>query len=459
MDNQGFSIFGSTQIFGQNQAELKPATPLSTSLGNFSYPLTTKSLFRSSNTDISELPLESSSNISPLAINASGPFIFNQQRPLSIPIGVATDPGGNVFVTSDNVVNTLITKFDPNGNALGQIPLGNITSISSIGKLALEPTSGQILDLFPDGTLISINPSNGAITPLFNVKSLPIDISAIYDVAAGRVDNFGGLIQPQFASYGDLAIFNGGSFLDLYISGISQAQTFPFVMRLRFVQGTLADADVLVSSRASAAPQDSSPPGVAVNSQGIVLTTLPIPNATATGNYNTPVALPVDLDLQQLTGSFLPRVVLNRVDISSRGMTTDAAGNFYIATSAIGTTLGGSRGSGATVILSPNLNSVLGVLTLGQGIFRTEDVAVTPSGNRVYITVRSPESAVVTFALTNTNTQSFSSQGFSQEVRGSSQASRLWVDYPTSDPMAFLSPTPTNYEYPYLNFETNLEDA
>jgi len=46
---------------------------------------------------------------------------------LSMPTGVATDTTGNVFVTSDALLTTLVTKFNSAGQALGSIPIGGIT--------------------------------------------------------------------------------------------------------------------------------------------------------------------------------------------------------------------------------------------------------------------------------------------------------------------------------------------
>lgn len=54
----------------------------------------------------------------------------NAQQPfaqLLTPTGVATDLAGNVFVISDAVTTTQLTKFDPNGTLLNAIALGGIT--------------------------------------------------------------------------------------------------------------------------------------------------------------------------------------------------------------------------------------------------------------------------------------------------------------------------------------------
>lgn len=325
---------------------------------------------------------ESDASLQLQQVVAAPPVLFTQ---LTLPIGVATDLQGNVFVTYESL-GAALGKFDPSGAVLGQVQLSPLISpvdLFSGARLALEPASGQILALFPAGTIQVIDPNTGAINPLLDLRQLQIRTDRVYDIALNAVVDATGRIQPALASYGDIAIFNGNGFTDLYISGISAG--FPFVMRLRTVQGQLSSAEVVVSSIASAAPSQGQPPGVAVNAQGTVLTTLPIPNADATGNFNTPVAFPVDLDLQQLTGSFTPTLV-SGVDIASTGMTSDAAGNFYIATSATGTSLGGTSGSGAVVVLSPSLQ-VENVLPIAQSVtIASNDVAVNPTGDRLYVT-------------------------------------------------------------------------
>jgi hypothetical protein len=167
------------------------------------------------------------------------------------------------------------------------------------------------------------------------------------------------------------------------LKNLCSVQTFPFVARLRLSNTLGNSAQVLVSSRASAAPTDQSPPGVAVNNQGTVLTTLGINRSTA-GNFSALVGFSVGFDPNQPNTNTIPRLISDTA-VSSRGMTTDASGNFYIATGTIGTTLGGVGGSGAIVALSPQFE-LLGVF--GQGaVASSQDVAVSPDGQVLYATV------------------------------------------------------------------------
>jgi hypothetical protein len=321
------------------------------------------------------------------------PFLFANSL---LPVGIVTDRAGNVFVSSENgsvgedgiprSFGSIITKYAPNGTPLGQIQTGGLFSpvdVVSGNRFALEMNSGLILSLSPSGQINLIEPNQGIVTPWVNLKGIPIQTDQVYDVATGLTRDFTGAIQPSLSSYGDIAVFNGRDFLDVYVSGIGAGQAFPFILRLRLSQTLGNSAQVIMSSVATASPNEGSPPGIAVNSQGTVLTTLGV-NRTTAGNFSAPVAFSVDFNPQNVTNSNRP-LVFSNVDLSSRGMTTDAAGNFYIATGTIGTTLGGANGSGAIISLSPNLE-LTGIYTQGV-VASAQDVAVSPNGQVLYATI------------------------------------------------------------------------
>jgi hypothetical protein len=73
------------------------------------------------------------------------------------------------------------------------------------------------------------------------------------------------------------------------------------------------------------------------------------------------------------------------LDFTSTGMTSDAAGNFYVATGVVGISACGVGGSGSLVLLTATLNALFCVPS-GQVLVRTEDVAVSPLGDVVYLT-------------------------------------------------------------------------
>jgi hypothetical protein len=305
-----------------------------------------------------------------VSVTGSGVFVDG----LSLANGVTTDAAGNIFVSSVAGGLPVVTKFAPNGAGVYQIRTPGIAAT----KLAYDASLDRVIALEENGFLTVFDANTGQTTGAANVKQIPIDTSAIVDISSGNIDNFGGLIQPAFSSFGDIAVLNGQGFTDLYISAISQA--FPYVIRLRFLVNGGFDADVLVSSRASAAPTDNIAPGIAVNPQGVVLTTLPI--AGNIGTFNVAVALPYDWDGQQRTGSFVPQVVLSGAAVSSRGITADRTGNFYIGTSAIGASFGGVSGSGI-LVLTPNAQ-FSNFISFNQALSRVPDLAVSPQGDRLY---------------------------------------------------------------------------
>ncbi|MGV0027777.1 hypothetical protein [Phormidesmis priestleyi] len=322
------------------------------------------------------------------------PFLFANS---TLPTGIVTDREGNVFVSSENVsvgedgiprsFGSIVTKYTSNGAQLGQIQTGGLFSpvdVVSSKRFALETNSGLILSISPSGQIDLIEPKQGIVSPWVNLTAIPVQTNQVYDIATGLTQDFTAYIQPSLSSYGDIAVFSGRDFLDIYASGIGAGQAFPFILRLRLSQTLGNSAQVIMSSFASAAPNEGSPPGIAVNSQGTVLTTLGVNNRTTAGNFSALVAFSVNFDPQTVTDNNRP-LVFSNVDLSSRGMTTDAAGNFYVATGTIGTTLGGANGSGAIISLSPNLE-LTGIYTQGV-VASAQDVAVSPDGQVLYATI------------------------------------------------------------------------
>jgi hypothetical protein len=297
---------------------------------------------------------------------------------LRTPVGVVTDAQGNILISHDNVSAPVVRKFSPNGAQLGAVAVGGFIDINNIGYLARIPASGFVLNQFADGRIITIDPNTLQVVNFLNIRQLQVDVSAVFDLASGTFGNFGGLILPQNSSYGDIAVLQRGNTTDIFVAGLSVA--FPFVLRIRFQGNTLQSAKVMISSRASAAPNNNLARGVAVNTQNIVLTTLPI---TRTGG-NFDVAVAFGADFTEGTGQS-PQILLNGADMSSRGIGTDARGNFYVATGAIGTSLGGAQGSGAVAIFSARLSPIT-LITFGQGVFDSRDVAISPSGATSYVT-------------------------------------------------------------------------
>lgn len=279
-----------------------------------------------------------------------------------------------------------ITKFAPDGTPLAQVQTGGLISpvdVVGISRFALDRVSGLILDLSPSGQINLIDPNQLTITPFLNLRSVPIQTDQVFDTAVGGARDLTGALVPSLASYGDIAIFNSDVFTDLYISGIGPGQAFPFILRLRFSETLGNSAQVILSSSATAAPNEGTPPGIAVNSQGLVLTTLGVNTGSTLGNFSAPVAFLVDFNPVNPTNETI--AVFSNFDLSSRGMTTDAAGNFYVATGSIGSNAAGVNGGGAILAFSPALQ-ITGIFTQGVAA-ASQDVAVSPDGQFLYATL------------------------------------------------------------------------
>lgn len=294
-----------------------------------------------------------------------------------IPVGVATDADGSVFVTHDGTPPVL-SKFDPGANFLGASALGTFQ-----GRIA-PLSNGNMLHLDFNGTLSVFDPA-GNRQDLLNFKqaNFPVDISSVYDMATGRFSNLGGIVLPQAPGtvYGDIAVLETSNSIELYVTGAS-VQTFFFVMQVT-IQGNSASGKVVVSTSATTAPENTQPRGVAVNDNGIVLTTLPVVPTGSVAGFDVLVAF------QHGFGSNNPPQYIDDTDVTSLGMTTDSDGNFYIATGSVGTSLAGTLGSGAVVVVSADLRQYLGVFPFAPDTFTlmsSEDVAVSPRGDRMYVT-------------------------------------------------------------------------
>ncbi len=233
------------------------------------------------------LLIEPTAHASPPLPASFAPFITG----FNIPTGVATDLSGNLFVRSaapNSFDPQRIYRFTPAGGLTGQTPIGS--NGLAIASMATDPATGMIWSLGQPGGLALVNPNTLQVQQLFNISQLAIDASDVYDIQLannlgqlatlpsrpnvtpiGR-QNFSGLIIPQNILYGDIALLRRGNQVDLFASGLSIVTSF--VLRVRFVNDTVVSAKVLVASTGRTQPTE--PAGVAVNSGGIVLTSLPL---------------------------------------------------------------------------------------------------------------------------------------------------------------------------------------
>jgi hypothetical protein len=314
------------------------------------------------------------------------------------PVGIATDPSGDIHVNYDDVTRgSVVQRISPNGTLEGS---GVVTD----GSLAAVPGSliylnnvvisgsGVLANLLPDGELLGGALANGTVFALANLRSINVDTSHIYDVASGKYSNFGGTITISNANFGDVAQLGSDGF---FVTGISNG--LPFVMEVTINANNVYLGNVVAASSAALPGLQDLPRGVAVNQQGVVLTTLPI-------NPDAPVDVPVTFSIDSATGGITtPRVLsqitddpsngqpsqVNGITLASRGIKADAAGNFVIAPGPVGTSIEGTQSG--IVEISSDLTRVRFFPMTNNVALNSEDVAVSPDDQFAYVTVANPQ--------------------------------------------------------------------
>ena len=287
------------------------------------------------------------------------------------PVGITTDPQGNVYLSPAGAFNNPLLKINPNGNLIAQ------GVVPQFGRLVWWPSRSVILLLATDGKIYVVDPVNFAASLLVDLRAFPISTQAIYDVQFEDVSGFEGSVLPQFSIYGDIALLEREGRTDLFVTGVNQGRTRTFVVRLR-ISGNTGSASVIMSSRAVLSQPPPPLPaarhqatGIAVNERGTVIVTIPL-DAT----YRL-VAFSADFDpaagVQQ---SNRPQVVTGSNAYGpSIGLSSDASGNFYVA----------SEVTASLTVLPPQLNRELAQGTsLALMVFR--EVAVSPDKLSAYIT-------------------------------------------------------------------------
>jgi hypothetical protein len=321
---------------------------------------------------------------------------------LSNPTGITLDKTGNILINHASNNGWYISKVSPGGFLLKQTEYGSFLSSEDYGSLATIPSTGNILQLRPNGDLVFIDSDSLLLTPIFNIKALNIDTSSGYDILTGGINNKISILPnaPQTV-YGDIAILERNNQLDVFITAKSSG-VFPFVIRLRFLSNDLQSVKVLAYSSGTTAGNVNLSRGVAVNSQGTVLTTFPIPSPVSPeiyGFFDAPVSFGADFPENR---SSPPQIRLQsnntKFDIASQGMTTDKFGNFYVVTNSVGSAVLGSTGGGTLAVLSPDVNSVISVES-GPILSSFRDVVVSPIDNRAFVT--SSQNSVISFSGIN----------------------------------------------------------
>ncbi|MFZ0390414.1 MAG: FlgD immunoglobulin-like domain containing protein [Calditrichia bacterium] len=301
----------------------------------------------------------------------NGMFNFTRFKSSYLPEGICTDLSGYPVVASvdpNNTFQEFVTRYSATGSVLNQVIYSNT------GRMKFDGQMNRIWMLI-DKQFYLIDPADFSYTPFLDISAMNINTSQIYDISLGQ--SFPVPLNPQNAIYGDFDFLYRGNQLDIFVAGFYI--TYHFILRIRLNNQTLQSARVIVTSGALLSPLDNSPHGVAVNTQGTVLTTLGWGDIA---NIDQPVAFGVDYPENQ---NQVPVYLFDPYQsFSSRGMTSDNAGNFYVASGWGG---GGGAGGGAScmIFLPAALDTTL-TIPLQSLFANPRDVAIDQSRGLVYMT-------------------------------------------------------------------------
>lgn len=352
---------------------------------------------------------------------------------LEMPDGVATDTQGNLYVHFETTRTTEVAQLSPSGVFLDQERFGNglFDRTRFLGsRLDLDPdlSLNTVAMVTSDGEFIQITPTGSGFRaePRSAIQPNEVITDNVYDIHLGRTVPFG--LSDQDLNYGDIALFRSDAFpneIEVYVTGSAQntAESFqmprrPFVMRVVVdSQFGILSAEIVTTSSAETFVAEDATRGIAVNWQGSVLTTLPIRPPDALSDSETidvAVMFPTAAVLSLATPSTLaePVLLFDFLDLPSQGMTTDTAGNFYVATNDVGSSACEPDRSGALIVIPVDAQTGVPLIQVDDATTVTpapsgainqptcfaiaprtdipvnsRDVAVSPVDHSVYVTL------------------------------------------------------------------------
>ncbi len=250
--------------------------------------------------------------------------------------GIALDTSGDVFVSYNSTgysgQQQSVAEVGSNGRLFSTSVFstsgasadpGTLTTVGSSVSLP-SINSSDILELQPNGQLFAFDPGSGTSSQYDNLPNYTANASNVFDVQTGASVNLTSQISLTGATYGDFGVYENS----LVIS--ADSNNWDFVMRLTY--GTSGGvATVLVASPASDG-LSASPEGVAVDSQGTVLTTLPYVPAGSSTAIHVPVGFNLFYDSGGTPAPIVPTLGLTSVPtIDAGGITVDSQNNFILA--------------------------------------------------------------------------------------------------------------------------------
>jgi hypothetical protein len=321
----------------------------------------------------------------------SGPIVFAQ---VNNPSGIAVDNTGSVFVQSQTLPEFGgggLLKFGANGKLMAQN-----SQLTGNFRLAPDPARNIIWAQETNGVLYSVDPDTLLAQPVIDLRAWIMGNSLqsqAFNILTGMPDTLV-MVNPVF---GDIAASQSGpDQLDVLVTGLTDTSGgMPFVLRLSFINGTLQNPRIVVTSLPSAVvlppPLDTFPSGLAIDNNGTVLTPLPTeldPNSVAqvTTLFLSVFGAEFPTTADAATPNFIPAFANSQV--FATGMAASNTGNGFFAT----TIANGFRcGGGAAVLHFPStLDSADCILDLSSlGLVNTEpaDIAIDPNNQFLYVTM------------------------------------------------------------------------
>jgi hypothetical protein len=253
--------------------------------------------------------------------------------------GITFDSAGDVFVSYDSSTvfsgqQQSVAEVNASGFLVSASVFGTTGASAFPGSLTLvEPSDSlpnvasgtNILELQPNGQLFVFNPASGQSSQYDDLTNYSASASNVFNLQTGTSVNLSSQISFSNATYGDFGIYSDS----LVIA--AESNNWDFVMRLTY-GATGAVATVLVASPASDG-LSAAPEGVAVDSRGTVLATLPYkPPGSATATHEA-VGFSLSFDTGGSPGPRVPNLGLSSIpSIDAGAITVDSQDNFILAT-------------------------------------------------------------------------------------------------------------------------------
>ncbi len=253
--------------------------------------------------------------------------------------GITFDTSGDIFVSYNSTTvasgqRQSVAEVDPSGYLVSESVFSTTGSsaspgaLTTVGSSASLPSlsSGDILELQPDGQLFEFNPVSGTSSQYDNLPGDTANASKVYDVQTGTTVNLSGEISLSGATYGDFGVYQNS----LVVS--AESNNWDFVVRVTY--GSSGGVATVLAASPVNAGQSAAPGGVAVDSQGTVLATMPyLPSGSSTA-IHVPVGFSLFYDTGSTPAPTVPTLGLTSVpNIDGGGITVDSQNNFILAVS------------------------------------------------------------------------------------------------------------------------------